>query len=233
MSVTLNKPAPDFSATTDQGALSLKSLRGQYVLLYFYPKDDTPGCTIEACSFQDNLPHFEKLNTVIIGVSPDNEKSHAKFRAKFGLKFHLAADTEQKIAAAYGTWVQKSMYGKQYMGMERSSFLIGPDGVIKAIWRKIDPKTHVEEVLAALSGTEKKEKKTASAAVKKTASVAVKKTASVAVKKNSPSKPKAKAAQKTIKKAAAKLTTKKAAATKVKTQSVAKKKLDKKKPKKK
>ena len=152
MTLTPGTLAPDFTLQTDQGPIRLSALRGRNVVLYFYPKDDTPGCTVEACSFNDNLPNFSKLNAEIIGVSPDATDSHEKFRGKFGLKFHLAADTDQSVAAAYGTWVEKNMYGRTYMGMERSTFLIGPDGKIKAVWRKVDPQTHTAEVLAALEG---------------------------------------------------------------------------------
>ena len=146
----LGKPAPDFTmATDDGGSISLKNLRGKRVVLYFYPKDDTPGCTVEACAFRDNLPKFTKSDAVIIGVSKDNVKSHQKFKAKFTLNFPLAAD-ESKVSEAYGVWQEKNMYGRKYMGIERSTFIIDQGGVVRAEWRKVSVPGHAEEVRKAL-----------------------------------------------------------------------------------
>src|SRR3972149_5891109 len=128
--------APDFSAPTDGGGkLKLSSLKGRKVVLYFYPKDDTPGCTSEACGFRDNLKSFGKADAEIIGVSRDSEKSHDKFKEKYELPFTLVADTDGKICEAYGTWVEKSMYGRNYMGIERATLLIDEKGVVRNIWR--------------------------------------------------------------------------------------------------
>jgi peroxiredoxin Q/BCP len=119
------------------------------VIVYFYPKDDTSGCTKEACGFNDALPNFSKLKAEIIGISKDSVASHDKFKKKYGLKFRLASDEELKVANAYGTWVEKSMYGRKYMGMERATFLIDGKGIIRGIWRKVKVPGHVDEVLAA------------------------------------------------------------------------------------
>jgi peroxiredoxin Q/BCP len=143
--------APAFSAPDQTGkTVSLADFKGKTVVLYFYPKDDTPGCTTEACSFRDEHAALRKKGAVIIGVSPDNPKSHLKFIEKFTLPFTLLADTDHKIAEAYAVWVEKSMYGKKYMGVERSTFIIGPDGKLKAVYRKVKPDGHIAEVLAGL-----------------------------------------------------------------------------------
>lgn len=143
--------APAFSLPTDEGTtLSLKDLAGQKIVLYFYPKDDTPGCTTESCNFRDNLKELTKLNATVIGLSKDSVKSHAKFKAKFDLNFPLLSDEEGKTCEAYGVWVEKSMYGKKYMGIERSTFLIDENGKILNIWRKVSVDGHVDEVRAAL-----------------------------------------------------------------------------------
>ncbi len=145
--------APDFTLPTDgTGQVTLSALRGKPVVLYFYPRDDTPGCTMEACGFNDNLPNFSGLDAEIIGVSKDNEASHARFRAKFGLKFHLAADTETKVAKAYGVWVEKSLYGRKYMGMDRATYLIDKDGIVRGVWRSVKVPGHVDAVLKAVQG---------------------------------------------------------------------------------
>lgn len=144
-------PAPDFTLPTDgTGTVTLSALRGKPVVLYFYPRDDTPGCTMEACGFNDNLPNFSSVNAEIIGVSKDNEASHARFRAKFGLRFHLAADTETKVAKAYGVWIEKSLYGRKYMGMDRATYLIDKDGIVRHVWRGVKVAGHVDEVLKAV-----------------------------------------------------------------------------------
>jgi peroxiredoxin Q/BCP len=143
--------APDFTLPTDgTGDVTLSALRGKAVVLYFYPRDDTPGCTVEACTFNDNLPDFSRLNAEIIGVSKDNEASHARFRTKYKLGFRLAADTETKVAKAYGVWIEKSLYGRKYMGMDRATFLIDKDGVVRGAWREVKVPGHVDAVRAAV-----------------------------------------------------------------------------------
>ena len=143
--------APDFTMPTDgKGKVSLAKLKGKTVVLYFYPKDDTPGCTTEACGFRDSLPDFSNIDATVIGVSRDSVASHDKFKAKHSLPFALASDEDGKTSEAYGTWVEKSMYGRKYMGMERATFLIDGDGVIQGIWRKVKVPGHVEEVLKAV-----------------------------------------------------------------------------------
>lgn len=145
--------APDFTLPTDgEGELTLSSLKGQKAVIYFYPKDDTPGCTKESCAFRDNLPHFEKMNAAIIGISKDTVAKHDKFKAKHNLNFPLVSDEEGVALDAYGVWKEKSMYGKTFMGIERSTFLIDEDGKIAQIWRKVKVKDHVEEVRAATEG---------------------------------------------------------------------------------
>ena len=145
--------APDFTLPTDQGTeLSLADLRGRNVVLYFYPKDDTSGCTTQACSFRDAFPRFGDLDAVILGVSPDSVKSHQKFKAKYELPFTLLADTEHAVAEAYGVWKEKSMYGRKYMGIERTTFVIGPDGEIVHTFDKVKPAGHADEVAAVLAG---------------------------------------------------------------------------------
>lgn len=143
--------APEFTAPSSTGEkVSLKSLRGKKVVLYFYPKDDTPGCTTEACAFRDNLKLVESKGAMVFGVSPDNVDSHKKFIDKFKLSFPLLADEGAKIAAAYGVWKEKSMYGKSYMGIERTTFIIDGQGNIAKIFHKVKPEGHAEEVLQAL-----------------------------------------------------------------------------------
>ncbi|MCE0496632.1 MAG: thioredoxin-dependent thiol peroxidase [Methylacidiphilales bacterium] len=138
--------APDQSGTV----VSLDDFKGKTVVLYFYPKDDTPGCTTEACSFRDEFAAIRKKGAVVLGVSPDDAESHAKFVRKFSLPFTLLADEDRKIAEAYGVWVEKSMYGKKYMGVERSTFVIDGGGRLKAVYRKVKPAEHVAELLADL-----------------------------------------------------------------------------------
>ena len=143
--------APTFSAPDQSGqTVSLSDFAGKTVILYFYPKDDTPGCTVEACSFRDEHSVFQKKRAVVIGVSPDSPKKHVKFIEKFSLPFPLLADEDHKIAEAYNVWVEKSMYGKKYMGMERSTFVIDPQGELSAIYRKVKPAEHTAAVLAGL-----------------------------------------------------------------------------------
>lgn len=142
-------PFPDFKLKDQSGQdVSNSDFAGRPVVFYFYPKDDTSGCTVEACEFRDLQPQFGDVT--IVGISPDDPKSHQKFVSKYGLNFRLLADTEHALAESCGVWVEKSMYGKKYMGVERSTFLVGPDGKILEIWRKVTPKGHAEAVMAAL-----------------------------------------------------------------------------------
>jgi peroxiredoxin Q/BCP len=144
--------APEISLDTDTGEhFTLSSLQGKNVVLYFYPKADTPGCTKESCEFRDTSKKFTKANTVIIGISPDASKAQAKFREKFDLPFTLLADVDHKTAEEYGVWKEKSMYGKKYMGIERTTFVIDSHGLIKKVFPKVKVDGHAEEVLAALS----------------------------------------------------------------------------------
>ena len=143
--------APAFTATTNGGqTISLSDFKGKSVILYFYPKDDTPGCTKEACSFRDRWDDFKKRGAVILGVSTDKVKSHNKFVDKYKLPFTLLADEDKKIVQAYGVWGPQTFMGIKYTGTSRATFLIGPDGTIKKIWPKVKPAEHAEEVLAAL-----------------------------------------------------------------------------------
>ncbi len=143
--------APDFTLPTDGGGeITLSKFKGKKVVLYFYPKDDTPGCTTESCAFRDGLGEFEDLNAQIIGVSKCSVKMHDKFKAKYGLNFPLASDEHGNVCERYGVWVEKSMYGRQYMGIDRSTFLIGEDGKIAAIWRKVSVPGHAAAVRAGL-----------------------------------------------------------------------------------
>jgi peroxiredoxin Q/BCP len=150
MSVEVGAKAPDFTLPSDGGGkVSLKALKGKAVVLYFYPKDDTSGCTAESCAFRDALPNFSKVKAAIVGISRDSVASHDKFKAKYGLTFPLAADEDGTVCEAYGTWVEKSMYGRKYMGIERSTFLIDAKGIVSNIWRKVKVPGHAEEVLEA------------------------------------------------------------------------------------
>ena len=147
---TKGRKAPEFDLPTDGGGrVKLSGLAGKKVVVYFYPKDDTGGCTLEALDFTKARKAFAKVGTEIIGISPDTEKSHDKFKAKHSLGVTLAADPERKTIEAYGVWTEKSMYGRKYMGVERSTFLIGADGRIAEEWRKVKVPGHVEAVLAA------------------------------------------------------------------------------------
>lgn len=150
MSLKVGDKAPDFTLPSDGGGkVSLKALKSKSVVLYFYPKDDTSGCTAEACAFRDALPNFSKTKAAVIGISRDSVASHDKFKTKHGLPFPLASDEDGKVCEAYGTWVQKSMYGRKYMGIERATFLIDGKGIIRHIWRKVKVPGHAEEVLEA------------------------------------------------------------------------------------
>jgi peroxiredoxin Q/BCP len=143
--------APDFTANTQDGRqVTLGEFRGKNVILYFYPKDDTPGCTKEACAFRDDYAAFKKKGAIVLGVSTDSAKSHAKFAAKYELPFTLLADEDKNLVQSYGVWGEKSFMGRKYLGTHRVTFLIGPDGKIKRVWTEVKPQEHAREVLAAL-----------------------------------------------------------------------------------
>ena len=147
----VGKLAPDFTLPTDDGStLTLKSLRGRPVVLYFYPKDDTSSCTLEACEFRDAFPNFENVNAVILGVSPDPIKSHVKFKTKYDLPFTLLADTEKKVVTRYGVWKEKSMYGRKYMGVIRTTFVIDAKGTLRKIFADVKSAGHAAQVMAAI-----------------------------------------------------------------------------------
>lgn len=150
MSLSVGDPAPDFTLPTDGGgSVTLSDLKGKLVVLYFYPKDSTPGCTTEACDFRDLEPNFTGIDAAIIGVSKDSVRKHDNFKAKQGLTFPLASDADSDVCERYGVWKEKSMYGKTFWGIERTTFLIAPDGTIAKIWRKVKVKGHAAEVLEA------------------------------------------------------------------------------------
>lgn len=155
MTLVEGQKVPDFSLVNDKGEyVQLADFRGKNVILYFYPKDMTPGCTTEACDFRDKHEDFSQLNAVIIGVSPDNVQKHTKFIDKHGLPFTLLVDEDHAVAEAYGVWVLKKMYGREYMGIERSTFLIDTDGNLIKAWRKVRVKNHIEEVYTYLANQE-------------------------------------------------------------------------------
>ncbi len=140
--------APDFTATDQDGkAVSLAEYRGRKVIIYFYPKDDTPGCTREACAFRDNLPNFEQTGVEVLGVSVDSEKAHRKFADKYQLPFRLVSDADKAIVEAYGVWGMKKFMGREYMGTNRVTYLVGEDGNIEQVWPKVKPETHAAEIL--------------------------------------------------------------------------------------
>ena len=143
--------APDFALSGDDGAtVTLSGLRGKPVVLYFYPKDDTPGCTVQACGIRDAYGEFEGVGAVVLGVSPDDESSHVEFRRKYDLPFTLLSDIDHTVAEQYGAWGEKSYMGKTYTGVLRSTFVIGADGTVKKVLRDVKPATHTDDVLAAL-----------------------------------------------------------------------------------
>jgi peroxiredoxin Q/BCP len=147
----INDKAPDFKLTADDGkAYSLKDFKGKKLVLYFYPKDMTSGCTAQACSFRDNIKLIQKKNAVVIGVSKDSTESHRKFKAKYELPFTLLSDESTKMLMDYGVWKEKSMYGRKYMGIERTTFLIDEKGIIKEIFNKVKVAGHTEEILKLL-----------------------------------------------------------------------------------
>ena len=150
MSIDVRSKAPAFDLETDTGRVSLDALKGKTVVLYFYPKDDTPGCTNEGKDFSALLPQFQKAGAVVIGASKDSVKAHARFRAKYELTVELASDPEGQTIEAYGSWVQKSLYGRQYVGIDRSTFVIDGAGVVRAIWHKVKVAGHAEAVLKAV-----------------------------------------------------------------------------------
>lgn len=144
--------APDFELPSEgEKPIRLSRFRGRQVVLYFYPKDDTPGCTIEAQEFSAAAKSFERQGAVVIGVSPDTPACHARFKAKHGLAIHLASDDKAAVASMYGVWVEKQMFGRKYMGVARTTFLISPEGRIERVWRRVKPKGHAAEILAAIT----------------------------------------------------------------------------------
>lgn len=185
------KTAPLFKLPDQTGATQdAKSLKGKRYLVYFYPKDSTPGCTTQACGLQSDLEQFNRLGIAVFGVSMDSVASHKKFADKYGLEFPLLADTEKSLIEAYGVWVEKSMYGKKYMGISRSSFLVGSNGKIEQVWEKVNTKTHAADVLAFIDGA-----KPATTAVKKASAKPAAKTVATkkpAVKKTATNKAPAK-----------------------------------------
>jgi thioredoxin-dependent peroxiredoxin len=147
------RPAPDFELQSDSGeSVRLSSLRGRPVVLFFYPKDDTPGCTRQACGIRDDWASFQAAGALVLGISPDSEASHAKFRSKYDLPFPLLADPEHVVSELYDVWGERSFAGRKYMGVERSTFVVGADGTLVKVLRKVDPKTHADDVLAVLAG---------------------------------------------------------------------------------
>jgi thioredoxin-dependent peroxiredoxin len=152
--VSEGEPAPDFTATTDAGErVSLSDFRGRPVVLYFYPRDDTPGCTAQACGIRDAYPEFERAGAVVLGVSPDTEKKHVKFKEKYGLPFTLLADPEHEVAELYGTWGEKRYMGKTFWGVSRTTFLIAADGTVAKVFPTVKPDTHAADVLAVLGSS--------------------------------------------------------------------------------
>ncbi len=150
--LTEGDKAPDFKITIDERkTVTLADYAGKNLVLYFYPKDDTPGCTMQACGFRDHLPAFGKLKAEILGISKDPLVKHERFRDKYDLNFPLGSDEDGTMCEAYGVWIEKSMYGRKYMGIDRSTFLIGKDGAIMKIWRKVKVPGHIEEVMEAIS----------------------------------------------------------------------------------
>jgi thioredoxin-dependent peroxiredoxin len=148
---TAGSPAPDFTLAADDGSeVTLSDLRGRHVVIFFYPKDDTPGCVKEACSFRDALPRFADIDAEIFGISPDSVESHAKFRKKYSLPYRLLADVDHEVAEKYGVWGQKSFMGVRYWGNARTTFVVAPDGTIHRVFEKVKPEGHAEEVRAAI-----------------------------------------------------------------------------------
>jgi peroxiredoxin Q/BCP len=152
--IEVGQPAPDFTLSSDSGEeVTLSALRGKPVILYWYPRDDTPGCTTEACSFRDAYGEFQQAGAVVLGVSTDSVKSHGKFKTKYNLPFPLLSDPEHQVAEAYGVWGPKKFMGKEFLGINRVTFLIDERGVVKQVWPKVKPEGHADEILAALGAT--------------------------------------------------------------------------------
>jgi peroxiredoxin Q/BCP len=173
---TIGKKAPDFSLLDQNGKKhALKEYAGKWLLLYFYPKDDTPGCTIEACTIRDQFQDFKKIKAVVVGVSTDSVESHRKFADGYELPFTLLADTEKKVVNAYGVWGEKNMMGRNYMGTKRTSFLIDPKGTVAKVYEKVKPALHADEVLADLTALSKPKPKAKAKSKAKTKSAAKKK----------------------------------------------------------
>ena len=151
MLIEIGQQAPEFELLDEKGlAHSLSDYRGKHVLLYFYPKDDTPGCTTEACNFRDDYSHYDQKNVVILGVSPDSPESHAKFKSKYELPFSLLADEDHQVCGLYGVWGPKKSFGREYDGVHRTTYLIGPDSKVQKVFKKVSPAKHSVEILAAL-----------------------------------------------------------------------------------
>ena len=151
--ITVGSMAPDFTLASDTGeTVTLSDLKGKKVVLYFYPKDNTSGCTKEACDFRDALPDFDRQNVVVLGVSKDSLKSHASFRQKQNLNFPLLSDETCEVCEKYGVWVEKSMYGRKYMGIDRATFLIDEQGTVQAVWRKVKVPGHIDNILKSIDG---------------------------------------------------------------------------------
>ena len=150
--ISEGEPAPDFTATTDEGeTVSLSDFRGKPVVLYFYPKDDTPGCTAQACGIRDAFAAFEDAGAVVLGISPDTVAKHVKFKQKYDLPFTLLSDPEHEVAERYGVWGEKRYMGRTYLGVTRSTFLVAADGTVAKVMHKVKPETHADDVLAALA----------------------------------------------------------------------------------
>ncbi|HEU5477424.1 MAG TPA: thioredoxin-dependent thiol peroxidase [Gaiellaceae bacterium] len=150
--VTEGEPAPDFTLMSDAGErISLSDFRGRPVVLYFYPKDDTPGCTAQACGIRDSYAAFEGAGAVVLGISPDDESKHVKFKEKYGLPFTLLADPQHEVAERYGVWGEKRFRGRAFLGVKRTTFLIAPDGMVARVMHDVKPKTHADDVLTALA----------------------------------------------------------------------------------
>jgi peroxiredoxin Q/BCP len=150
MTLAIGDKIPKFTGQIETGAITDKDLKGAITVLYFYPKDDTPGCTLEACAFRDTLPKFKKMNARVFGISKDGLPKHKKFADKYELPFTLIADEDGSICESFGTWIEKSMYGKKYMGIDRATFLVDEQGIIREIWRKVKVSGHVEAVLESV-----------------------------------------------------------------------------------
>lgn len=152
MKVAVGKKAPAFKLPDEGGKThTLKEYAGKWLLIYFYPKDDTPGCTIEACTIRDQFKDFKKIGATVVGVSTDSVKSHKKFKDAYELPFTLLSDEDKKMVSAYGVWTEKSMYGRKYMGTVRSSFLVDPKGIVRKVYEKVKPAKHAAEVIADLT----------------------------------------------------------------------------------